>query len=107
MFGKFGEIAGMMKQAKEMQKNMEKMQKELAVTEVKATSSCGSIEVTATCDLEFKNIRISDDCLGNMSKEIIEEKILEAVNNSLNEAKALASSKMSEISGDLAGLMGS
>ena len=107
MFGKFSEIAGMMKQAKEMQKNMEKMQEELAVTEVKATSCCGSIEAIATCDLELKNIKICEDCIENMSKEILEEKILEAVNNSLNEAKTLASSKMSEISGDLAGLMGS
>ena len=106
MFGKFGEIAGMMKQAKEMQQNMEKMQNELAVTEVKATSSCGSIEATSTCDFKLTNIKICDDCIESMSKENLEEKIVEAVNNSLEEAKALASSKMSEVTGDLAGLAG-
>jgi DNA-binding YbaB/EbfC family protein len=101
MFGKLGDIAGMMKQAKEMQNKMEAVQKTLANTEVKGSSNCGTVEAVATCDLLLKHIKISNECLATENQEIIEEKVLQAANNALAEAKIVAGSKMAEVTGDL------
>ena len=101
MFGKLGDMAGMLKQAKDMQKNMQKVQEDLASLEVSGKSSCGHVEVVATCDLVIKRISIANECLETSDSEIVEGMVLEATNNALNGAKMTAQEKMSEITGGL------
>ena len=101
MFGKLGDMAGMMKQAKEMQKNMKKVQDELPSIEVSGKSSCGRVEAVATCDLVMRRISIANDCLETADSEIISGAVLEAVNQALNAAKMTAQEKMAEITGGL------
>ena len=44
-----GGLAGLMKQAQQMQENMKKMQEELATIEVEGQSGAGMVKVTMTC----------------------------------------------------------
>ena len=101
MFGKLGDMAGMLKQAKDMQKNMEKVQEELASLEVSGKSDCGRVEVVATCDLIIKRVSIANECLETSDSGIVEGLVLEATNSALNNAKMRAQEKMSEITGGL------
>ncbi|MET5116194.1 YbaB/EbfC family nucleoid-associated protein, partial [Burkholderia pseudomallei] len=43
---KKGQLAGLMKQAQQMQENMKKMQEELALIEVEGQSGAGLVKVT-------------------------------------------------------------
>jgi len=101
MFGKLGDMAGMMKKAQAMQKNMALAQDELAQTEVSGSSDCGLVKVTATCDMTIKRITIQQECVATQDSEIIENKVLMAVNNAITAAKMQAQSKMSELTGGL------
>ncbi len=101
MFGKLGEMAGMLKQAKDMQKNMEKLQDELSSLEVVGKSYCGRVAVIATCDLMIQRVSIANDCLETADSSIVEGLVLEATNNALNIAKLTAQEKMTAITGDL------
>jgi DNA-binding YbaB/EbfC family protein len=44
-----GGLGGLMKQAQQMQENMQKMQEQLASVEVEGQSGAGMVKVTMTC----------------------------------------------------------
>ena len=96
MFGKLGDLSKMMKQAKEMNSQLENVQKELEHIEVKGASACGKVTAIVTCDMVLKKIHISQDCVDTGDHEIIEEKVLNACNNALAQAKLKAGELMSE-----------
>lgn len=106
MFGKLGDMAGMMKKAQEMQRNMVAAKEELARTEVKGYCEGGKVEVVATCDMTIKRISIQQECVDPNDSDILEEQVLSAVNNAITMAKNKAQEKMSEITGgiDIPGL---
>ena len=106
MFGKLGDMAGMMKQAQQMQKSMKKIQDELPSLEVSGKSSCGRVEIIATCDMVVKRAVIAPALLETTDVSVLEESVVEATNNAIDAAKTTAQSKMAEITGglDLPGL---
>ena len=100
MFGKIGDMGGMMKKAYEMKKEFGKIQEELADVEVKGI--CGtSVEVTASADMKIKQIRIAPEAVNSGEVEKLEDLILIAVNNALDEAKKVSQQKMTRITGGL------
>ena len=100
MFGKIGDMGSMMKKAYEMKKEAEKIQKELASTEVKA--GCGtSVEVIATADMKIKNIIVAPEVMASGEIKKVEETVLIAVNNALDEAKKVSQQKMMNLTGGL------
>jgi DNA-binding YbaB/EbfC family protein len=101
MFGKLGDLSKMMKQAKEMNSQLENVQKELEHVEVQCESSCGKVTVIATCDMVLKKIHISQECIDTGDHEIIENKVIDACNNALAQAKLKAGELMSEYYKDM------
>ena len=107
MFGKIGDMGGMMKKAYEMKNEFGKIQEELASVEVKGV--CGtSVEVTATADMKIKCIKIAPVAVNSEETEKLEDLVLIAVNNALDEAKKVSQQKMMRITGglNLPGLFG-
>jgi DNA-binding YbaB/EbfC family protein len=107
MFGKIGDIGGMMKKAYEMKKELGKIQEELADVEVKGI--CGtSVEVTATADMKIKRIRIAPEAVNSENAEELENLVLTAVNDALDEARKVSQQKMAQVTGglNLPGLFG-
>jgi DNA-binding YbaB/EbfC family protein len=103
--GNLGDIAGMIKKAKEMQGNMKKVREELESLEV--AGECGLVKVVAKGDLSVKDVVIDPAAIG-ASKEELEKMTLEAVNNALSGVKAHSQEKMKEVTGglDIAELLG-
>ena len=101
MFGKLGDMAGMMKRAQEMQRNLAAAQEKLAQTEVKGASDCGNVEVTATCDMTIRRVQIKKECLDTGDPEIVEKKVLAATNAAIVAAKEVTREKMTELTGGL------
>ena len=100
MFGKIGDMGGMMKKAYEMKKQFGKIQEELAEVEVKGI--CGtSVEVTASADMKIKQISIAPEAVNSGETEKLEDLVLIAVNNALDEAKKVSQQKMARITGGL------
>ena len=52
------QLAGLMKQAQQMQENMERAQEELASTEVEGQSGAGLVKVVMTCRHDVKRVSI-------------------------------------------------
>ena len=52
------QLAGLMKQAQQMQENMQRAQEELARTEVEGQSGAGLVKITMTCRHDVKRVSI-------------------------------------------------
>ena len=91
----------MMKQARRMQAQMQKIQDELATMEVSASAGGGVVKVTATCDETIKSIHINPAAADPEDMETLEDALVVAVNDALGQAKETAAQRMSALTGGL------
>ena len=88
-----GGLAGLMKQAQQMQENMKRMQEELATIEVEGQSGSGMVKVVMTCRHEVKRVTI-DASLMKDDKDMLEDLIALAMNDAVRRVEATTQDKM-------------
>jgi nucleoid-associated protein EbfC len=91
-----GQLAGLMKQAQQMQDNMKRLQDELATVEVEGQSGAGLVKVVMTCRHEVKRVTIDPSLLSD-DKDMLEDLITAAVNDAVRKAEVTTQEKMSSI----------
>ena len=89
-----GGLGGMMKQAQQMQQNMQKVQAELATVEVEGQAGSGMVKVTMTCAHEIRRVSLDDSVLTD-DKEMLEDLIVLAVNDALKKVELTSQQRMS------------
>jgi len=94
------EIAGLMRQAQQMQENMRKLQDELASVEVEGQSGAGMVKVTMTCRHDVKRVAIDPSLLAD-DKDMLEDLVAAAVNDAVRKVDAAVQEKMSALTGGL------
>ena len=72
-----GGIAGLMKQAQQMQANMQKAQDELAALEVEGQAGAGAVKITMTCKHDVKRVSIDASVMDD--KEMLEDLVAAAL----------------------------
>ena len=97
-----GGINKMIKKAQEMQSQMEKAQAELNSIEIEGQAGGGMVAVTVNGHKELVALNIDPEIL-NEDKEMIEDMILAAVNQGLQNAGKVAEKKMNSITGGMMG----
>jgi len=100
MFGKMGDMAGMLKKAYEMKKEMAKIKEELENTELKGVFG-SSVEVICTGNYKIKSIKIAPEAIRADEAKKLEEMLTIAVNNAIEEAQKLSGTKMAALTGGL------
>ncbi|MFN0213069.1 MAG: YbaB/EbfC family nucleoid-associated protein [Saprospiraceae bacterium] len=73
-----------------LQKQQEELQQQLADTFVEADAGNGAVLVKAGCDLHIENIKIDPTKLDMNDLEQVEDLVLVAINEALEEAKKKA-----------------
>ena len=94
------QIAGLMKQAQQMQENMRKLQDELASMEVEGQSGAGMVKVTMTCRHDVKRVSIDPSLLAD-DKDMLEDLVAAAVNDAARKVGAAVREKMAALTGGL------
>lgn len=79
-------LGDLMKQAQEMQANMQKMQEQLANAEVTGESGAGLVSVVMTGRHDVKRVNI-DSSLMSEDKEILEDLLAAAVNDAVRKVE--------------------
>ncbi len=87
-----GGLGNLMKQAQQMQENMQKAQEELAKEEVTGQSGAGMVQITMTCSNEVRRVKIDDSVLDD--KEMLEDLIAAALNDAIRRAQETSQQKM-------------
>ncbi|ASM73571.1 MULTISPECIES: YbaB/EbfC family nucleoid-associated protein [Roseobacteraceae] len=90
--GGLGDMAGMMKKAKEMQDKMAQMQDELQNVMVTGESGAGLVKATATAKGDLTALEIDPSIFNSDDKEVVEDLILAAI----KDAQAKAAEKSQE-----------
>ena len=94
------QLAGLMKQAQQMQDNLKKAQDELAGVEVEGQSGAGLVKVTVTCRNDVKRVLIDPSLMGD-DKEMLEDLVTAAMNDALRRAEQTSSERMASITSGL------
>jgi nucleoid-associated protein EbfC len=89
-----GGLGGMMKQAQQMQQNMQKAQAELAGIEVEGQAGSGMAKVIMTCGYAVRRVSLDDSVLAD-DKEMLEDLIVLAINDALKKVEATTQQRMS------------
>ncbi len=87
-----GGIAGLMKQAQQMQENMKKMQDQLASVEVEGQSGAGMVRVQMTCKYDVRRVSIDASVMDD--KEMLEDLVAAALNDAVRKVEAATQEKM-------------
>ena len=90
-------IMKLMKQAASMQKNMEKLQEELALRTVEFSSGGGMVTAVAKGDGTVASIKIDPKVIDPSDSELLEDLVLAAVDGALTSAKEMAAAEMSKL----------
>lgn len=88
-----GGLAGLMKQAQEMQENMKRMQEQLATIEVEGQSGAGMVKVVMTCRHDVKRVTLDDSLLKD-DKDMLEDLIAAAFNDAVRRVETMVQEKM-------------
>jgi DNA-binding YbaB/EbfC family protein len=95
-----GGLAGLMKQAQQMQESMKRIQEELARTEVEGQSGAGLVKVTMTCRHDVKRVSIDPGLLAE-DREMLEDLIAAAFNDAVRRVEATVQEKMAGMTAGL------
>ena len=91
----------LMKQAQKMREQMAKTQAELENKTVEVSAGGGKVKVTANGAGDVIAIKIDKEVVDPEDVEFLEELVLSAVKQAVEQGKALAQSEMSRITGGL------
>ncbi|MCW8845743.1 MAG: YbaB/EbfC family nucleoid-associated protein [Gammaproteobacteria bacterium] len=91
-----GGIGQLMKQAQQMQANMQKAQEELARLEVTGESGGGMVKVVMNGKHEVRRVEIDASLQGD-DKEMLEDLVAAAINDAVHRIERTTSERMSSL----------
>ncbi len=91
----------LMKQAASMQKNMEKVQAELAERTIEFSSGGGMVTAVARGDGSILSVRIDPKVVDPGDVEMLQDLVVAAVDGALKAAREMASEEMGKLTGGM------
>ena len=88
------QLAGLMKQAQQMQDNMKRAQDELAQLEVEGQAGAGLVKVVMTCRHDVKRVKIDPSLLAE-DRDMLEDLVAAAMNDAVRRVESTTQEKMS------------
>ena len=95
-----GGIGQLMKQAQQMQADMQKAQDEMANLTVTGESGAGLVRITMTCKHEVRALEIDESLVGE-DKDMLEDLIIAAFNDAQRRVEATIQEKFSGMTAGL------
>ncbi|TNG01974.1 MAG: YbaB/EbfC family nucleoid-associated protein [Gammaproteobacteria bacterium] len=94
-----GGLGNIMKQAQQMQENMQKKQAEMAKMEVMGESGGGMVKITLNGKHEARRVEIDETLLDD--KEMLEDLIAAAINDATHKVEEKTQSEMADVLGGM------
>jgi len=101
MFGKLGDMAGLMKMAMDMKNKSKQIQEEMARKTFQASAGGGAVTVTLSGRNELLAVKISPDAVNPNDIESLEEFIKAAVNEGSRQVAEAMKAQMAELTGGM------
>ncbi len=91
----------MLKQAQKMQSDMARVQQELAEKEVEGSAGGGAVTVKVSGENKVLSVTIRPDVLEGGDVEMVQDLVVAATNQALENAAKLAQAEMAKVTGGL------
>ena len=95
-----GGMGNLMKQAQQMQENLQKAQEQVALAEQTGESGAGLVKVVMNGRHDVKSINIDDSLVGD-DKEMLEDLIAAALNDAVRRVESTTQERMAELTGGM------
>lgn len=95
-----GNIGNLMKQAQQLQENMQRAQAQIASLEVTGEAGGGMAKVTMTGKHEVRRVTLDPTLLGD-DKEMLEDLIAAAINDAVQKVERATQEKMASVMGGM------
>jgi len=96
-----GGLGNLMKQAQQMQSRMQKVQEEIAQTEVVGESGAGMVKVTVNGAHSCRRVEIDPSLMTDEDKEMLEDLIAAAFNDASRRLDEAQKEKMAQVTGGM------
>ena len=96
-----GNIGNMMKQAQQLQANMQRAQAEIAALEVTGEAGGGMAKVTMTGKHEVRRVSLDPSIVSSDDKDMLEDLIAAAINDAVQKVERMTQEKMSSVMGGM------
>jgi DNA-binding YbaB/EbfC family protein len=94
-------LAGMMKQAQQMQSKMQEMQTKLESMEVTGEAGAGLVKVTLNGKSDMRRIKIDPKIVDPSDTEMLEDLIMAATRDAKAKVEAAAAEEMQKVTGGM------
>ena len=94
-----GGMAGMMQKAKQMQEDMETVQREIKSLSCEGLAASGALKVEMNGDFKVTDVSIDESLFSD--KEMLEDLIIIAVNDASTKINEISKNKMKNVTGGL------
>ena len=91
-----GGIGNLMKQAQQMQENLQKAQAQIAEMEVEGVSGAGLVKVTMTGKHDVRRVSIDPSLMAD-DKDMLEDLIAAVVNDAVRKVETVTQERMSAV----------
>lgn len=99
MFGNLGNLAGMLKQAKALQENMQKVQEEMGRQRFEADAGAGMVRAVVSGRMELIQVKIDPQAVSDI--ELLEQMVISAVAAAMQKAQEGMKAEMSKLTGGI------
>ncbi len=99
--GMSGGMGGLMSQVQKLQEEMGKTQEALGQEELTVTAGGGAITIVITGHREFKSITLKPEVVDPEDVEMLQDLLLAAVNDALEQVKKLEDDRMGSLTGGM------
>jgi DNA-binding YbaB/EbfC family protein len=98
-----GQIAGLMRQAQQMQEKMKQVQDSLSREMVEGQSGAGLVKITMNCKHEVKAVQIDPSLMSTDAddRETLQDLLIEAINDASAKAEAVSQQRLSAVTAGL------
>lgn len=96
-----GNIGNMMKQAQQLQANMQRAQAEIAQLEVTGEAGGGMAKVTMNGKHQVSRVSLDETIVGSDDKDMLEDLIAAAINDAVQKVERTTQEKMSALMGGM------
>jgi len=101
MSGSFGEMGNLLKQAQQMQRELNRVREELRKAVVEGTAGGGVVRVEVTGDRHVTKVEISEEVIQGGDKALLEDMVLAALRDGIGKAEKLAEDSMGRVTGGM------
>lgn len=96
-----GQLGGMFQQVQKLQEEMAKTQESLADETLSVTAGGGAIEIIITGQQRLQSVKIDPDVVDPDDIEMLQDLIVAAVNEAIEQSQTMAAERLSALTGGL------